>query len=417
MTENTFGMLRAEYDLTDSWTAFAAIGGNHARETGSYSSPTVDGDGIGTANRLDVPYQSDAYGSMFGVRGKFDTGPLKHSVNAAFSNVYLKKRSAFTFGGPFDTGIYDAPAVASPATTFAGGNMDNPGVTGRNRMTGVSVSDTVSFLDDRVFVTLGARHQKIQVTNYAYTGEVDTHYDDSATSPVYGLVVKPVEHVSLYANHIEGLQPGPTAPLTAINANTTFAPSKSKQNEVGVKLDMGNYGASLAAFEIKQLTGVTNPATQVFSVAGEQRNRGVELNVFGEPVRGVRLLSGISFINGKLTSTGDPNTEGNKAVGVPNYSAVVGAEWDLPWVTGLTVQGRVTRTGSQYLDADNTQKVKPWTTLDLGVRYAMKMDSHDVVWRLGMENVTNKRYWSSANGGYLIEGDPRTVKLSVAVDF
>ncbi|OZI61676.1 TonB-dependent siderophore receptor [Bordetella genomosp. 11] len=417
MTENTFGMLRAEYDLTERWTAYAAIGGNHARESGSYSSLTVNGDGVGTGSRLDVPYVSDTYGMMSGVRGKFETGPLTHSVNAAFSSVYLKKRSAYTFGSSFATSLDDTPEVPSPPTILTGGNMDDPGVTGRNRMTGISVSDTVSFLDDRVFVTVGARHQKLRVTNYAYTGEVDSKYDDSATSPVYGLVVKPWQHVSLYANHIEGLQPGPTAPLTAINANTTFAPSKSKQNEIGAKLDMGSYGASLAFFEIKQPTGVTDPATQIFSVAGEQRNRGVELNVFGEPLRGVRVIGGVSVIDATLRDTKNPATEGNHAVGVPDYTAVLSTEWDLPWVPGLTLQGRVTHAGSQYLDTANTQKVKPWTTLDLGARYAMKIERHDVVWRLGVENVTNKRYWSSANGGYLIQGDPRTVKLSVAVDF
>ncbi|CAM3912854.1 TonB-dependent siderophore receptor [Bordetella bronchialis] len=419
MTENTFGMLRAEYDLTDRWTAFAAIGGNHAREKGSYSSLTVDGDGVGTASRLDVvPYESDTFGMMGGVRGKFDTGPLKHSVTAAFSEAYLKKKAAYTFGSSFATDLYDTPSVPYPATTLPFGNSDDPYVTGRNRMTGVSVSDTLSFLDDRVFVTLGARHQKIQTTTYsAMTGVEDSHYDDSATSPVYGLVVKPWEQVSLYANHIEGLQQGLTAPTTAVNANTTFAPSKSKQNEVGVKLDMGSYGANLALFEIKQPTGVTDPVTGIFSVAGEQRNRGVEMNVFGEPVRGVRLIGGVSFIDATLRDTKNPDTEGNDAVGVPNYTAVLNAEWDLPWVPGLTLQGRVTRAGSQYLDTANTQKVKPWTTLDLGMRYAMKVERHDVVWRLGVENVTNKRYWSSANGGYLVQGDPRTVKLSVAVDF
>jgi iron complex outermembrane receptor protein len=417
MTENTFGMLRAEYDLTERWTAYAALGGNHARENGSYSSLTVDGSGAGTASRMNVPYESDSYGTMLGVRGKFDTGPLTHAVNVAFSSVYLKKRSAYTLSAPFATDLYDTPHVASPGTLFSGGDNDDPGVTGRNRMTGVSVSDTVSFLDDRVFVTLGARHQKLRVTNYAYTGGVDSKYDETATSPVYGLVVKPWQHVSLYANHIEGLQQGPTAPFTAVNANATFAPSKSKQNEVGVKLDMGDYGASLAAFEIKQPTGVTDPVTRIFSVAGEQRNRGVELNLYGEPVRGVRLFTGISVIDATLHDTKDPRTEGNKALGVPNYTAVLNAEWDLPWVPGATLQGRVTRAGSQYLDTTNELKVKPWTTLDLGVRYAMKVEKHDVVWRLGVDNVTNKRYWASAFGGYLIQGDPRTVKLSVAVDF
>jgi iron complex outermembrane receptor protein len=130
----------------------------------------------------------------------------------------------------------------------------------------------------------------------------------------------------------------------------------------------------------------------------------------------VRLLSGVTFLNAKMTSTGDAN-EGNKAVGVPDYTVVLGAEWDLPWVQGLTLQSRLTRNGSQYLDSANNQKVDAWTTLDLGMRYAMKVDRHDVVWRLGVDNVTNKAYWSSANGGYLVQGAPRTMKLSVAVDF
>jgi iron complex outermembrane receptor protein len=420
MTETTFGMLRTEYDLADRWTAYAAVGGNHTREKGSYSSPDVDENGTGTASRMDSVYDQDTVATMFGVRGKFDTGPLTHAVNAAFSSQYLKKRAAYTmsdFAG-FPTSIYDPAPVAKPPTAFAGGELDSPGVTGRTRMTGVSLSDTVSFLDDRVFITVGARHQKLDVTGYDYnTGAENAHYDDSATSPVYGLVVKPWQQLSLYYNHIEGLQQGPTPPSTAVNSGDVFAPAKSKQNEIGAKLDMGSYGANLAFFEITQPTGVTDPTTQIFSVAGEQRNRGVELNLFGEPVRGVRIISGVSYIDARLRDTKDPDTEDNKAVGVPNYTAVLSAEWDLPWVPGLTLQGRVTRAGSQYLDTANDLKVKPWTTLDLGARYAMKVERHDVVWRLGVENVTNKSYWASANGGYLIQGNPRTVKLSVAVDF
>ncbi|WP_094848328.1 TonB-dependent receptor [Bordetella genomosp. 9] len=418
MTENTFGMLRTEYDLTDRWTAYAAVGGNHAREDGSYSSLRVNESGAGTASRMDSVYDQDTVGTMFGVRGKFDTGPLKHAVNLGFSSVYLKKRAAYETSAAFPTDLYDTPSIAKPATTGGGGDLGSPGVTGRTRMTGVSVSDTVSFLDDRVLVTLGARHQKIDVSGYNYnTGAQTSHYDDSATSPVYGLVVKPWEHLSLYYNHIEGLQQGPSAPSTAINRGDVFAPSKSKQNEIGAKLDMGSYGANLAFFEIKQPVGVTDPVSNIFSVAGEQRNRGVELNVYGEPLRGVRLISGVTYIDARQRDTGNAATENNKAVGVPNYTAVIGAEWDLPWVPGLTLQGRVTRAGSQYLDTANELKVKPWTTLDLGARYAMKIERHDVVWRLGVDNVTNKRYWTSANGGYLIQGDPRTVKLSVAVDF
>ncbi|MFC4275788.1 TonB-dependent receptor [Achromobacter aloeverae] len=415
-TENTFGMAKVEYDLADNWTAFAGFGMNHANEYGSYSSLNVDGKGNSTSTRMDVPYVSDTFGLMTGVRGKFDTGPVSHAVTVAFSSNYLKKRSAYVLSSGFATSLYDTPAVAAPTGfPYKGGNMSDPGVTARSRMSGTSVSDTLSFLDDRVLFTAGIRHQDLTTTNYDYTGAVGSSYDRSANSPVYGLVVKPVEHLSLYANHIEGLQQGDTAPNTSNTPGRILPPGKSKQNEAGAKLDMDNYGASLAIFQIEKEVGLLH-SNGDFTAAGRQRNRGIELNVFGEPVRGVRLLSGITFIDPKLTKTGD-DTEGNKAPGVPKYTAVLGGEWDLPWVSGLTLQGRVNHAGTQYLDAENTQKLKPYTTLDLGVRYAMKVDSHDVVWRLGVDNVFNKAYWASAWGGYLTQGDPRTAKLSVSFDF
>ncbi|MEB0094517.1 TonB-dependent siderophore receptor, partial [Pseudomonas sp. CCI4.2] len=41
--QDTFGMMRAEYDLNDNWTAYAAAGQKHTRESGDYSSVTLIG--------------------------------------------------------------------------------------------------------------------------------------------------------------------------------------------------------------------------------------------------------------------------------------------------------------------------------------------------------------------------------------
>ncbi len=38
---NEFGLLKAEYDLNDNWTVYAAGGANHDHEDGIYSSPTL----------------------------------------------------------------------------------------------------------------------------------------------------------------------------------------------------------------------------------------------------------------------------------------------------------------------------------------------------------------------------------------
>jgi iron complex outermembrane recepter protein len=249
------------------------------------------------------------------------------------------------------------------------------------------------------------------------TGAKTTKFDDSATSPVVGIVVKPIEQVALYANRIEGLAQGPTAPATAVNSGQVFAPFKSVQYEVGAKLDLGKFGASLALFQTKQPSGFTDPDTLVFDVSGEQRNRGIELLMFGEPLAGVRLLGGVTLIEAILESTAGGQFDGNDAVGVPRYQANFGAEWD-PWfLPKVTLSARVLHTAPQYLNQANTQEIPSWSRLDIGSRYTTEIDNRIVVFRANIENVTNEAYWASTHGGYLTQGVPLTAKLSVSVDF
>ncbi|QGQ71872.1 TonB-dependent receptor (plasmid) [Halomonas sp. PA16-9] len=42
------------------------------------------------------------------------------------------------------------------------------------------------------------------------------------------------------------------------------------------------------------------------------------------------------------------------------------------------------------------------------------------VWRAGIDNVTDENYWSGAStsfANYLVQGEPRTFKLSATVEF
>src|SRR5690606_8261284 len=104
----------------------------------------------------------------------------------------------------------------------------------------------------------------------------------------------------------------------------------------------------------------------VFSVDSEQRNRGVELNVFGEIASGVRLLSGITLMDAELTKTNNALTVGNDPVGVPGIQANLGGEWDIFLVPGLTLTGAVIYTDKQYVNQANTQELPSWTKVDLG---------------------------------------------------
>lgn len=415
MLEDTFGTIRAEYDITRNWTTFAALGVHHTNEFGNYSGATVNSSGFGTATRLTVPFKQDTVSGEVGVRGKFVTGPVKHAVVLSWSGLEQSKASAFQLSSAFATNLYNAPDVPRPNAPTTG-NMADPNTTGRTNLNGVSFADTLSFFDDRVLLTGGLRRQNIATRGYATaTGAQTAVYSDAATSPMFGLVVKPLQNVSVYFNHMEGLAQGPTPPTSAVNRNDVFPPIKAKQNEAGVKYDAGTFGTTLAVYEIKQPNGITQ--NNVFSVAGEQRNRGVEFSVFGEPVRGLRLLGGVAYIDTKMSNTGNAATEGKEAVGVPNYTLNLNAEYDLPFVPGVTVSGRYMQTGRQKLNATNTISLPSWNRFDLGARYSFKASQIRYTVRGAVENLANKAYWSSAYGGYLVQGDPRTFKVSMTVDY
>ncbi|WP_410012565.1 TonB-dependent receptor [Sodalis sp. C49] len=427
-TETEFGMLRGEYDLTDSWTAYAGVGANHTHEYGKYSSPTLrDNDGNATMSRMTVPYFSDSFASQAGIRGNFDTGFVKHNINIGFSTLNRKVSSAYTLtAASIGENIYDPVNVSEPMNDlYTGGSMGDPGVTNRVRNNGIAIADTMSVLDDKVQLIAGARRQNVVVTNYAYTGEQDSQFDETKVTPAFGLVVKPWDHISLYANHIEALQAGDSAGLTyngdlVTNGGQVAGIQTSKQNEVGIKADYGRVAGSVALFEIKKPVGVYTPNgadSYTFNNSGEVRNRGLELNVFGEPVYGVRLNGSMTWMDPEMTKTQDGAYNGNDAIGIPRYQMVLGGEWDIPGLTNITATGKVIHTGSQYADSANNLKVDSWNRLDLGLRYNMNLPKNNIIWRAGVENVTNEKYWASATGGYLTQGDPREAKVSMTVDF
>jgi iron complex outermembrane receptor protein len=418
--EDTFGMARIEYDLSDSWTAYAAGGAKHTRENGVYSSLTLtDVNGNARGGMLYPPHDEDNKSLMAGLNGHLDTGPVSHQLNLGLAGIWGQQRSAFeTIGttGRYSTNIYDVTDKPRPPATSFGSDIHDPRIVGKNTLRSAAVSDTLGFIDNRVLLTLGVRRQTLNVDGWnTISGARTSSYEESITTPVYGLVIKPWEHVSFYANRIEGLAKGPTPPTSALNRDETFAPVRSKQIEAGVRLDMDSYGASLGVYRIEQPSSYTQDG--IFRVDGQQQNKGVELNLYGEPLDGLRLLSGATLMKTEIEGSSNGVNDGNRAVGVPRFQLNAGADWDVPGIEGAALSARMLRTGGQYLNAANTQSIPAWNRFDVGSRYAFRVDDKEITLRANLENVANKAYWASANGGYLTQGTPRTLKVSATVDF
>ncbi|WP_158583434.1 TonB-dependent siderophore receptor [Salinisphaera sp. Q1T1-3] len=419
-----FGLLRGSFDFTDHWTGYAAIGANHSREDSDYAGLLLQDDqGNAGAYRISVPYEANLFTGQAGFRGNFDTGPISHKINVGYSGYYRRMNTAYrqsSLAALQSTNIYDPAALPSPPTVVSGGDFDNPPIRNRHRADGWAISDTAGLFNDKLLLTVGARYQSLRIENYSAEGVFnEPAIVNHAVSPAYGVVVKPLDWLSLYANHIEALQAGDSAPTQSANFGQVVGIAESKQNEVGGKVDFGTIGGSLALYEIEQPSAYTDPVTNIYGYYGKQRNRGLEVSVFGKPTKRLRLMASASWIDPELSDTANGANDGNNAVGVADYRFVFQGDWQLPSLPNWSANARVIRSGTQYADAANTLKLAPWTRIDLGLRYKMPWGDNErhITWRANVTNVANSDYWASAQSGYLTQGDPRTFKLSATVDF
>ena len=407
-------LLGGEYDLSDNLTVFAHAGGGRSDvKRMSDQVPRILNDAGDTSNTPGYyKFNVDRSTADVGARGLFATGPVTHTTTLMATRYTDELSRGINNGTLIRSNIYHP--VDTPKQY-----INTPKVLriSETELSGIALTDTLGFLDDRIQLTLGMRHQAIESRNYNAAGGVSARYDARANTPLLGVVVKPWEDVSLYYNYVEGLSKGDAAPGTASNAGETFAPYESKQHELGVKYEHGTFMTTVALFQIEKPSGETG-ANGVYSVQAEQRNRGVELSMFGEVAPGTRLMGGVTFLDGELTKSATAANRGNKPVGVPDIQANLWAEWDTPGLEGFTLTGGAIYTDRQFVDQANTQQLDSWTRIDMGARYATKIEGRPTTFRATVQNVFDREYWSGvASYGAFLPGYPRTLQLSASVDF
>jgi len=418
-TKDTFGAVNAEYDLSDSVMLYGGVGARKSNHDFLRHAVSVTNDaGDFSVQPRDFTRDENVRTATAGARSWFTTGPVSHEVNLAASYFYMDFENGGARYAAAPSNLYnpvDTPTPSNPT------RADSKVYT-ENRFSGVALTDTLGFFEDRLLLTLGARWQRVKVDDWTDGVKGDTAYDEEKVSPSGGILYKVTDDFSVYANYMEGLSQGKIAPSTSVNEDQIFPPFVSRQVEVGAKYDLGSYAFTASVFRIKQPAYETNTTSRVFGPNGKRRNDGVELTMFGEPMKGFRLLGGVMYIDSELTNTVNGTFDGNRAPATPKYNVNLGAEWDVPSVKGLTLTGRGIYTGSQYLDQANSKSIDSSERFDVGARYAFKVDQKDITLRANVENVMNKYYWSSAGASDdsepgLTLSTPRTYLLSATIGF
>ena len=438
--QQLFGVVRAEYDFTRAVSVWAAYGLRQGEEENVLANPSALPDGTTSSYRFDNAREDDVSSGEIGLRWDFATGPIEHRIILSASIFHIESNNAYAFSEffpGFASDLYDPVDVAPPAATFfTGGNLNNPGKTFETETSSLAIADMMTFADGKFMLTLGARDQDLKSDNFDYnTGSKLSGYDESELTPVGGIVFRPTDSVSIFANYIEGLIAGDTAPFTGpapgflpvSNAGEIQDPIAAEQIELGVKFESASFGGSLSLFNVEKGVGAlaADPDTAAddltYAISGEVRHRGVEAGFYGQPLENVRVLGGVTWLDAEYTEGGVGLDEGNQPIGTPEVQANVNVEWDLAALEGVTLEARAMYTSSQYADTANTLELDSWTRLDIGARWSTELAGRPFSLRARVDNVTDENDWISAGGfpgfGYLVLGAPRTFVVSASMDF
>lgn len=347
----------------------------------------------------------------------FQSGPLSHALTLGFIAGAQQVSSAGT-----STYYFPASQVISVNTpTYQADpnvNTANPAyITNRTRQQNLVVADQIS-INEQWSILVGANRSGIDDRNYSSSnGSLSSRYDKQAATPSLALMFRPQAGLMVYGSYIEALEEGATAPSTAANAGDLLAPYLSSQYEVGGKFSLGGVDLKTALFRIEKESAYTDPTTKIFAADGRQLHRGLEFSFAGKISQHLTLLGGFSVLDARLTRTANAAMLDKTPQAVPDKLLRLYGEYALPDLPGLVLTGGLSHTGAAWADDLNTKSYPAVTVGDLGMRYLSQVAGHQTIFRVNINNVTDRSYWTSKGGSMLYLGSPRIVAASASFEF
>lgn len=403
---------RFDFKITDNWNFTTQIAQSYNNRDAAFPdiySVAPNGDILSGDIYLSPDQSFRVLSTNTFVSGRFNTGPLAHQLVTGISTRNYDSHEGGFAAIPLTVGnIFNPVYSPEPATVFPQKNVT------KNFQPSVFISDLID-IGSQWSVMLGLRHVKYRNDSYPAAGG-ESHYETSVNVPSAGLIFKPRPDVSTYFSYAEGFEQGGVAPYNTLNAGQYLSPVKSKQYELGVKSDIADrLTLNAAVFRIEKTLQYVNSASY-YVQGGTQRHTGVELTANGRLTRDLSIVAGAAYLDTVQNDTGDPQTNGKRAANVPRFQANAFLDYRIPAVAGLSVDAGVYYVGSRPLDAQNTVSLPGYVRFDAGARYATRIGGLGTVFRAGVQNLTDKRYWAAANYNSVWPGIPRTFFISAQID-
>ena len=317
-------------------------------------------------------------------------------------------------------------SVTRPMGIIGGVGMNALGATTVNDFTVDQHDDTrvgievASFyLQDEMAVTdyldivLGARFDQFEIDVFNVPADESRSKRDEEVSPRMGLVLKPMENMSLYASYSESFLPRSGEQFANINGSKGQLDADTYANtELGFKWDISPaLSFTAAVFEIEQESpqvADNDPAT--LDVIKSETD-GFELQLEGQLTEAWYISAAYSYLDGE--QMGRTGSKGLRPRELPENMFSV---WNFVQFTpklgaglGLTYQDE------SFINNSNTARLPSYTRVDAALYYEW---SDDLRVQLNFENLGDTVYFPSSHSTHQASvGAPFNARLAVTMDF
>ena len=271
---------------------------------------------------------------------------------------------------------------------------------------------------DKLDGILGYRYEHADYNIYRNdrTNTIDKKTKKNNSAYEAGLNFKYSDTGNVYAKYERGYRsPSPTemadkSPIQGYTLNNLKS-EKYDTYEIGIKDMIGPSFVSLTGFYTKKndeilINMVGHGVSWTYKNLQETERKGVEL--FAEQYFGsFRVNESVSYVDAKISKGTDKN---KKIPYVSKTKATLGANYEI--LKGLNLTADLNYF-SNSVD-DNYEKIKGYSTTDLGVNYSHKTG---LGVQAGVKNVFDKKYYKYKNGNSYIPEAERTYYVGVSYNF
>lgn len=363
-------------------------------------------------HRLNFFNQTDVTGVAF-------TGPIRHTLLGGvevgrqltdnFRNTGYFNDTATSLAIPYDNPVIHTPVTFRQSATDANNHLTT-------NLGAAYVQDQID-LSRYVQLVAGLRFDQFDLQFHNNRTGGDLRRIDNLVSPRAGIILKPLDRVSIYGSYSVSYLPSSGDQFSSLTTITQQVKPESFRNyEAGIKWDVArSLSLTTAVYRLDRTNTRSidpNDPTRIVQT-GSQRTNGFEVGLSGSVTRAWKVAGGYASQDASVTSATVNARTGAQVAQVPHNTFSLWNNYQiLPRLgAGLGILNRT----DMYAAIDNTVTLPGYTRADAAVFYSL---TERMRLQANVENLFNRKYYANAdNNTNISPGFPRAVRVGLIARF